>query len=79
MAGDHARQLPQRVDAVQRAQRRDQSPVVGVEQDRRLEDVQLAIRVAQDVVGERRQVATMQTRVGVADRDDQWLDRAGRS
>ncbi len=71
MAGDHARQLPQRVDAVQRAQRRDQSPVVGVEQDRRLEDVQLAIRVAQDVVGERRQVATMQTRVGVADRDDQ--------
>ncbi len=70
MAGDHARQLPQRVDAVQRAERRDQSPVVGVEQDRRLEDVQLAVRMTQHIVGKGGQVTPVQTRVGVAHRDD---------
>ena len=49
MARHHARQLLQRVDAAERAQRQRQSPVVGVEQDGRLEDVQAAVGMRQHV------------------------------
>ena len=50
---------------------RDQPPVIGVEQDRGLEDVQEAARLAQDFVAQRAEVAMVETGVGVAHRHDQ--------
>src|SRR5207302_7991603 len=75
VTGDQTCALP---ISVQGAQRRDQTPVVGVEEDGRLKDVQETVGVLEHLVAERAQIALMQPRIGIAHGDDQvlWIEQA---
>ena len=79
MARREPRQRVQREDAADRAQGHRQTAVVGVEEDRRLEDMQVAVGMRQHLVAERGEVAMVQPRVGVAHGDYQvrWVESPG--